>query len=1327
MPKLKTHMEEPFGSLMSEKLASPTIDMPMESPDAHVLQTCWVWFRLESSHQSVARERCLCRREKEFLTISTDSGAVHYVALPFVVEKMAPLSEGLLLERSTREETGSGLPTMFSLLSSTGDLSPIVTRQSFTHATSATTCSYVTDPHLHIVDSCPQDRDLVLLYHTSSQTHSIWRVRPTSAEDIPAHVANTPHPGRRSMNSSTAVTPRSTSAPSQYDLHPTTPSHRTDTPVQMILTGNKKLMRGLNKATPHMFSGGGGGGGRGGNRLGSGRSPFAPRLPTPLNLGNQKRSKSVSPMHQAGRLSPFSQTVHSNSWTTFFSEESAVALEPLLPQICIHKLAECVERIQGHALDFFTCGCLFPTGVTYYYFTTSIAELWVLSAECAEARTPALKLPASHAVPITDLNVVLVLSPRGELSVYSGVLKVCELGLEWLFANGDTDSGKVDLDQIEGERKLVSIRGGEGAQFSVQLSSGLVLTGGLPPIYPHTLVELSLRATTEVIPKDTAHLMLADYYSNCIQLSPSPFSIHHFLHWLLSLLQLPSLPPLEASQPFLLSQRNLTVLRLFEVKNECMPIPQPMPLPSSKRCLVQYARSVFKVLHLVYEELKVYSECKDSLPLLARFLHHVATCLGFPSYCDLYPADHPSLMPSSLGHTSEGGDEEEKMECEGEEEEGEGREDTHPPNLMSHLHIMLTMGAAGHVPFPLLSDVCKRTAQLVQLYALYSGGAGSIFSISSLFTSCSALAVSALTEWQQLLEKTSSPHQRVVLWIVAQGLTREDLASLPVGVALPLWDSIFHCRENPPPSDDLRLYELIGREDILKTLRTAAGDTTPLTIEAMEKDDGMKVDDEIIKLTFSKDLRVNEVKRLLNSSQPVKISLEQKPEVSDHEFIEQQELTLLTVCQRTMALPVGRGMFTLAVSKPLPTSPLSIPGVELTGRAPPKNSTVSLEHIEKPPNMVLWPQFHNGVAAGLRLSPNAMLDSTWILSNRPSPPLSTPASEDGSGPAHSRCSPQHAGLLLALGLSGHLSSLMDFELFDYLQDKHELTTVAVLLGITASRVGSMQRSIASILSIFLPPLLPFGSADMEISQTIQTAALTAMGLLYLGSGNRHLSEVMLREIAHVPGPELEFADDRESYSLSAGIALGMTTLGRGGDLPGMGDLRLVERLAVLILGGPKSQMLTGAAPNCPSHLILEPEVVNTHVTSPAATVALGLMYLKTNDSSVASRLDAPSTLYELDHIRPDFFILRMASRGLIMWSDVQPTQEWIDNHIPEIVQRHAFQSSDRMEGQSDPNIDYQTLSQAMVCISAGCCLAIGLRYAGTLDKQAHSVLSLAVM
>lgn len=39
-----------------------------------------------------------------------------------------------------------------------------------------------------------------------------------------------------------------------------------------------------------------------------------------------------------------------------------------------------------------------------------------------------------------------------------------------------------------------------------------------------------------------------------------------------------------------------------------------------------------------------------------------------------------------------------------------------------------------------------------------------------------------------------------------------------------------------------------------------------------------------------------------------------------------------------------------------------------------------------------------------------------------------------------------------------------------------------------------------------------------------------------------MADVMLEEIGHTPGPELEFAEDRESYSLSAGLALGMIML-----------------------------------------------------------------------------------------------------------------------------------------------------------------------------------------
>ena len=60
---------------------------------------------------------------------------------------------------------------------------------------------------------------------------------------------------------------------------------------------------------------------------------------------------------------------------------------------------------------------------------------------------------------------------------------------------------------------------------------------------------------------------------------------------------------------------------------------------------------------------------------------------------------------------------------------------------------------------------------------------------------------------------------------------------------------------------------------------------------------------------------------------------------------------------------------------------------------------------------------------------------------------------------------------------------------------------------------------------------------------MQIAALMGVGLLYLGSAHRHMVEVALKQIGHTPGPELEFAENRESYSLAAGFTLGMVTLG----------------------------------------------------------------------------------------------------------------------------------------------------------------------------------------
>lgn len=136
----------------------------------------------------------------------------------------------------------------------------------------------------------------------------------------------------------------------------------------------------------------------------------------------------------------------------------------------------------------------------------------------------------------------------------------------------------------------------------------------------------------------------------------------------------------------------------------------PLPTSSSDMKLFPYRRQILKSLHLVLEvclhaelvcciiqlhlcaqELKLYTSEVGSLTLLTSLLYHVATCLGFPSYCDLYHTHYPCLIPSSMAHTSDDGRGEEKMECDEEEGEG-GGEDTSPLNLMSHLHLMLAGG-----------------------------------------------------------------------------------------------------------------------------------------------------------------------------------------------------------------------------------------------------------------------------------------------------------------------------------------------------------------------------------------------------------------------------------------------------------------------------------------------------------------------------------------------------------------------------------------------------------------------------------------------------------
>lgn len=78
--------------------------------------------------------------------------------------------------------------------------------------------------------------------------------------------------------------------------------------------------------------------------------------------------------------------------------------------------------------------------------------------------------------------------------------------------------------------------------------------------------------------------------------------------------------------------------------------------------------------------------------------------------------------------------------------------------------------------------------------------------------------------------------------------------------------------------------------------------------------------------------------------------------------------------------------------------------------------------------------------------------------------------------------------------------------------------------------------------------------------------------------------------------------------------------------------------------------------------------MNIDVTSPGATFALALMFIRTGNKSVASWMDPPDTHAVLDHVRPDLLLLRVIARGLILWDDVKPTSEWLRNQFPQWLQ-----------------------------------------------------------
>nr|XP_060610458.1 anaphase-promoting complex subunit 1 isoform X2 [Anolis sagrei ordinatus] len=740
----------------------------------------------------------------------------------------------------------------------------------------------------------------------------------------------------------------------------------------------------------------------------------------------------------------------------------------------------------------------------------------------------------------------------------------------------------------------------------------------------------------------------------------------------------------------------------------------------SSTLLFPHIPAIFYVLHLIYEELKLNCLMGEGIRSLAVLLVQLARDLNLEAYLDYYYRDYPVLVKTS------------RQTCIIDPACGMQHPtffSAEPPSIFQWLSSCLK--GESVTLYPYLPGICERSKLVVLSVALYIlGDERAVLNEASNYLS---KITSGPRKQQTELEEprgsfkhgtsTSSLAEKLVLWMTSVGFTLRDLESLPFGVALPIRDAIYHCRQQPASDWPEAVCLLIGRQDLSKQAgegnlpKSKVSDTQmissdmPTTSETEEDDDGMNdMNQEVMSLIWSEDLRLQEVRRLLQSAHPVRVNVIQMPEVSDHEYIEEKENRLLQLCQRTMALPLGRGMFTLFSYHPVPTEPLPIPKLNLTGRAPPRNTTVDLNsgNIDVPPNMACWANFHNGVAAGLKIAPASQIDSAWIVYNKPK---------------NAELANEYAGFLMALGLNGHLTKLATLNMHDYLTKGHEMTSIGLMLGVSAAKLGTMNMSVTRLLSIHIPALLPPTSTELDVPHNVQVAAVIGIGLVYQGTAHRHTAEVLLSEIGRPPGPEMEYCTDRESYSLAAGLALGMVCLGHGSNLIGMSDLNVPEQLYQYMVGGHR-RFQTGMhreKHKSPSYQIKEGDTINVDVTCPGATLALAMIYLKTNNRSIADWLRAPDTMYLLDFVKPEFLLLRTLARCLILWNDILPSSKWIDSNVPQIVRENSV-SLHATEMPSSEDLNLETLAQAHVYIIAGACLALGFRFAGSENLAAFNCL-----
>ena len=902
---------------------------------------------------------------------------------------------GLLVERQITEQVedlDTTKSVLFCLLHPLDDITRVVMKQS----------NRISEFQGQVLIFTSREPSLAVTYCSETESHTVWRVRRVTQAEADktlylewqeSTLSGTPSQSSSLRHSSLQITPSrihsNTNSPSQSRSTSTPFISRSTTPCQS--RPQSRAQSPMNTMASMI---------RTGDRL----LRFPDRLPGKLS-------------------SPY----RSDNITADYSDSSYLdnKPQPLQVSLCFDQLwTEPPDRkeVRGKGSKVFLAKDLVDQNLICILRSGLNPSLQLVKMETANDNPNRMIfgkvnwIPCTDAVPLTGLNMILVLDLSGSLLLYSGTTKVSKilltpspttilsheisaLALDNLpggsgtseglsstprtplnfkrsslltssrppsavlptFGNLDSTAGFLSPVTAEPGSRIISLRDSLAHSCTLELSSSRLLRVSIPTVAGLT-VSRALTAIKLLLPRELATLLHLTWYNDRHAPGPCPAPDKEwdmFCRTILGLagyqvewLDLSSASncsgPVPAKkckkseevgcdndwQQLLLSAHHSqvgdSVSRLLGLDH---PVPQSLPTSDTQTPhgaevnisapLFNFLPAIFFSLHLLYEEAKLDSALYPCQPKLASLLSQLAHDLQMTEYQHHYWRDFPSSasLPGTLSHS--------QLTPAALSKLPPGPLITsEPPSILSHLRL-LCGGGRPREPFPLLGPVTSSCQLLSLALTCLTQPPRSELQKSPLHLESilrqlpqPGRVVSPLS----LPPVSRTPQESLALFLCSQSWDLARLTSLPPALSVPLLTALADCQAAPPPGWPAEAYRLIGRDDLAVT--TASSPTPAHSQEELPEPDGLEgLISDLSRARWPEDQRLEEARRLLQSSRPVTIPVTQRPQVSDHEFLEEQEHYLKRVCERTMALSVGRGVAGLRTVASLPTEIIDIPKV----------------------------------------------------------------------------------------------------------------------------------------------------------------------------------------------------------------------------------------------------------------------------------------------------------------------------------------------------------------------------------------------------------------